>query len=560
MSSTTRFTIFVLVAILPVPLFADGWPQFGHDQQHSGNVPITAQPLLRVEADIVYDPFVSLEEIDWNGELLAHYSVPLVDGDDVFMEFKGGTYSGQASYQTQTWSIHRFHWENGKLVEKWTATSDWKPEPAPDQSSWEPLFHAVVANGFVYEPGAGGTLLQIDRNDGTRKKRINPFGLTVDPATFVAGPPAVDSAGNIYYTAVSLDPNQPWSADVRGAWLVRVSPDGSATTVPFSTIVTGAPRGADQCTYQFDLTKRPLPPSPTAVAPTIVCGSQRPAINAAPAIAPDGTVYIVTRAHFNPYWGYLVAVNPALTPKWSSSLRNRLHDGCGVLLRLTGPTGCRPGTTMGVDPDDNQPGSGLVVDNSSSSPVVAPDGSILYGAFTLYNDEEGHLVHFGADGTFLNSYQFGWDDTPAIYPHDGTYSIVTKENQYGQIVHPQPKFFITQLDPTLQVEWQVENTTSEACGRDPSGQIVCFPADPGFEWCVNAPAVDARGTVYVNSEDGYLYAIGQGGVIEETMFLQLALGAAYTPVSIGPDGRVYAQNAGHLFVISGRPRHRAVGH
>ena len=30
---------------------------------------------------------------------------------------------------------------------------------------------------------------------------------------------------------------------------------------------------------------------------------------------------------------------------------------------------------------------------------------------------------------------------------------------------------------------------------------------------------------------------------------QLALGAAYTPTSLGPDGKVYSQNAGHLFVM-----------
>jgi hypothetical protein len=33
------------------------------------------------------------------------------------------------------------------------------------------------------------------------------------------------------------------------------------------------------------------------------------------------------------------------------------------------------------------------------------------------------------------------------------------------------------------------------------------------------------------------------------LILNLALGAAYTPVSIGPNGRIDAQNKGHLLVV-----------
>ena len=40
--------------------------------------------------------------------------------------------------------------------------------------------------------------------------------------------------------------------------------------------------------------------------------------------------------------------------------------------------------------------------------------------------------------------------------------------------------------------------------------------------------------VYANSEDGNLYAIAQGEILKQSLFLNLALGAAYTPVSIGP--------------------------
>jgi hypothetical protein len=33
------------------------------------------------------------------------------------------------------------------------------------------------------------------------------------------------------------------------------------------------------------------------------------------------------------------------------------------------------------------------------------------------------------------------------------------------------------------------------------------------------------------------------------LFLNIAIGAAYTPLSIGPDGKLYTQNDGHLFVV-----------
>ena len=35
----------------------------------------------------------------------------------------------------------------------------------------------------------------------------------------------------------------------------------------------------------------------------------------------------------------------------------------------------------------------------------------------------------------------------------------------------------------------------------------------------------------------------------QKIFLLEALGAAYTPLSIGEDGKVYSQNDGHLFVV-----------
>ena len=72
-----------------------------------------------------------------------------------------------------------------------------------------------------------------------------------------------------------------------------------------------------------------------------------------------------------------------------------------------------------------------MLDNSSATPAIAPDGSIFIGTYTRYNFFQGHMLHFSSSGSFLNSFNFGWDTTPAIYPHGGTYSVIFKNNHYG---------------------------------------------------------------------------------------------------------------------------------
>ncbi|HET7711650.1 MAG TPA: hypothetical protein VFL80_06945, partial [Thermoanaerobaculia bacterium] len=388
----------------------------------------------------------------------------------------------------------------------------------------------------------------------------------------------IDRAGNLYYHAMQLDRSAPWTADVAGAWLVRVGAEGSVSRATFASLTPNAPAATSLCTSAFT-SGLPFPPDPAAVAPKVPCGSQRPGVNVAPAVAADGTIYTVSRAHLNDRWSYLVAVHPDLTPKWAASMRNRFNDGCDVALPPSGtPGGCRAGATRGVDPTDNEPGSGRVRDDSTSSPVVAPDGRILYGAYTRYNHSAGHLMMFTPDGGYVGAYGFGWDITPAIYTHGGTYSIILKENRYNvssycndpsycppdrnSATPSNPEqYLITQLDTNLNVEWQYRSTNTLSCSREPSGAINCKEDHPhGFEWCVNALAVDARGVVYANSEDGRLYAIAQGGVAVESIFLRLALGAAYTPLSVDDRGRIYTQNDGVLFAVTeALPRRRAAG-
>ena len=535
------------------------WPQWGQNPQHQGFVSVAGQSLNQILADVLYDPNVPAEQAASGGDLLAHYQAPLIHQNDVFMEFKTGPFTDPDSWNSQTWHEKRLHWQDGSLVERWDFASDWKPEPngpGNGQSSkqdrlglggWEPVFHAVLANDFIYVPGAGGTIFKLDQGDGTVTSRINPFGSVLDPNTFVAGPLSADDAGNIYFNVLKLDTTDPWGAsgtDVVDSWLVKVGRDDSTAKVSYKSLVSGAPT---TCTTTYNTTTDLPWPNFTTTPPTGPCGSPRVGLNVAPAIAPDGTIYTVARLHLRSRYSYVLAVNPDLTPKWQASLRGNLNDGCGVLLPNdnggSNGFGCRTASPVGVDPATGESPAGRVIDQSSSSPTVAPDGSVIYGSYSRYNFARGHLWKFSPSGQLLATFDFGWDSTPAIFRHGGTYSIVIKDNHYdanccpGNGAPPPGPFFITQLSSSLGVEWRFKSTT-------------IAPDNPnGFEWCINAPAVDSNGLVYANSEDGNIYAINQGGTLRKKIFLRIAIGAAYTPLSIAPDGKVYTENDGHMFVI-----------
>ena len=227
-----------------------------------------------------------------------------------------------------------------------------------------------------------------------------------------------------------------------------------------------------------------------------------------------------------------------------ASMRGHLADGCGVLLPIDGGVdpgiGCSLNASQypaGIDPATGEPPAGRVVDQSSSSPTVAPDGSVIYGAYSRYNFARGHTFKFSSGGAFQGTFDFGWGTTPAIYQYAGTYSIVIKDNHYDAnccptaAAPPPGPYFITQLSAGLSVEWKFKT-------------ISTGPDNPnGFEWCINAPAIDANGVVYDNSKDGNVYAIDQGGTLKQRMFLRTAIGAAYTPLAIAADGKLYTETA-----------------
>jgi len=554
-----------LVVSLAAAAQSLSWSQWGQNPQHTGNMPVPGQAPEARLSDLVFDPFVT-QEVAESHALLTHYQAPLVNAGTIFMNFKSGTYvscdppgSGQPfpcgpdAWDTEVWNERALVWQNGQLTPLWNFASDWTPVPnsgtSPSKHSlggWEPMFQPALARSFIYVPGAGGTIYKLNQSDGSVASHINPFGSS-DASKFVAGGLTADNSGNIYYNVVQFVLAWPWDENSVGSWLIQVHPDDTTSMVTYSSLLPNAPQ---KCLSTFAGQPYPWPPSVTAQPPSTECGSQRAPLNVTPAISADGsTVYTVSRGHFWPRNTYVLAVNSAnLTLQWATSLQEIFDDGCNVLLPPDGqPDGCSIYGATGLDPTQNMPGSASADDTASASPVVAPDGTILFGTNAAYNYGRGHLLQLSQQGVFLTSYDFGWDSTPAIFPNDGSYSIILKDNHYDNGSYcgnptwcpkaPPGPYYVTQLNSNLDIQWQFQ---------DPS---VAKNHPDGYEWCVNAAAVDANGVVYADNEDGNLYVIPQGGAGAQHMFLDKSEDAGYTPVSLGSDGIVYALNNGHLVAV-----------
>jgi outer membrane protein assembly factor BamB len=542
------------------------WTQWGQSAEHQSNVCSTGQPTMAVLDDVVYDPFVAQETAEFGDGLAIHYQSPLIADDDVYMEVKGGTYfacnppgSGMpagcgipGAWQFEVWNENHYKVsEKGKLTPQWSFTSDWKPVPI---AFFEPVFHAALAGEDLWVPGSSGTVYQVDRHSGKQKARINPFGAAPDPTIYTVGPLTADRAGNVYYNAIKIDPANPFVSDAQG-WIVKVDHKGHVTTADYAKLVPESPRPDEQCVvgYPYPKYKPPFPPlNPDGTLPppeTRVCGTMRPAATLSPAVAADGTIYTAGHVHHNQNYSYLIALNPDLSRKWATSLRGLFNDGCGI----NASPACTPGAPPGIDPHTGLAPAMAADDASTASPVALPDGNVLYGGLSGYNLSRGHLMKFdGKTGKFLTSFDFGWDVTPAVWAHDGTYSIITKDNHYnfdkdGNDAGP---YYITRLDANLKPEWSFLSTNHDSCTRAADGTVSCVTDHPGgFEWCINAPAVDFNGTTYANGEDGVLYAIDKNGKLAGSLFLNLAISAAYTPLALDRHGHIFVENDGHLSVV-----------
>lgn len=544
------------------------WLQWGGNAAHDDGSCVRGQPLTSVLADVAIDPFVAQEVAEGDGDLFLHYQAPLVTGDLMFTMAKAGTFTpcvrqpdgsvrcAPLRLDSQVWieQAYRVVADTGTLEPRWSYATDWKPVPF---QRFEPMFQGALTGDRIVLPAGNGGVWELDQETGAVRAHYEPFAHApvMRDGVRVAGGIAVGPDGTLYYSAMQI--GEPTGARY-GSWLVAIAPDGTETIVDYATLVPDAPAADAPCFAHYFAEPKPWPPQQpdgsVQLPQQYACGAQRPQLNLAPAIGPDGTVFVATHAAGNGAYGYVVALDHALGVKWATSLRDHLHDGCGGLVAPSAEL-CPPGTPAGVDPFTGLPPAGEVDDNSSGSPVALPDGGVLYGAYTGYNGSRGHLFRFDAGGAVMATYDFGWDTTPSVIGSGADMRIITKDNHYGRDANGVDlgPYYITALDGALDVVWQAPSTNTQSCARGDDGAVTCVADHPnGFEWCVNAVAVDRDGTIFANSEDGYAYAFTADGRQRDALFLDQALGAAYTPVALDPRGRTFTLNSGHLLELGVR--------
>lgn len=395
-------------------------------------------------------------------------------------------------------------------TEKWRLHTDYTvPIAARDQ--WPPPIPAGLLDDHrVAVAGAGGTLLVRSRVDGAtgRVHRVAFYGRR----RFRAHRRAYRRSVQIT-TPLTTGPDGStyfgFSATVRApggleSGVARISPTGRGTWVPARKLA-----GMGRTTHVV--------------------------LNCAPALSPDGrTGYVAV----------LAGTRPMLVGFRTAGLRPRYRH----VLK---------------DPQTHE--QAQLLESSSATPTVGPDGDVYYGVMgnpMLLHDERGWLLHF--DRTLSHTRvpgSFGWDQTVSVvpatsvpsYPGGSSYLLVSKYNNYPEGTYGDGRNEIALLDPharqqdrfsAVRVMREVRTVLSPNSPPD-------APAGETYEWCINSVAVDpVTGSAIANNEDGYLYRWDlDTGELVESIQLGPPRGQAYTETVVGPDGTSYAIANATLYAV-----------
>lgn len=434
------------------------------------------------------------------GAILNHYASPMITAANTVL----------VPVKTGVGGGFRIDARSGATGDlSWRMTTSYVLPP----HDWTPSFPAhLTAQNRLYLAGPGGTVLFRDTPDQASgaSGQLAFFGLAnyqADPSTYdanvmISTPITADDAGDIFFGFVVLG-STPLGLK---SGVARIGADGQGSWI--SAVDAAGDENMNE-------------------VPT----------NCAPAISHDQkTVYIAISNGAN---GYLVGLNSrTLKPRYKAFLTDPVSTGHGP--------------------------PSAILDVSSASPTVGPDGDVYYGvleaSFSGHNDR-GWLLHF--DRTLAQrkvTGSFGWDDTVSIVPASAvpaytgasSYLLMTKYNNYYGI-GGDGKNRIAILDPQVKQRDSISGlpVMKEVMTVLSPHHVPDQPKGARYEWCINSAAVDAaRQSVFVNNEDGHLYRWDLAtGELAEDMDLNQPIFEAYTPTLIGPDGMVYAINNAILYAV-----------
>ena len=482
---------------------ATPWASYAHDPQHTGLSGIGAQRLEQIKWSTPIDLVLQNSA----GPLYIHYGSPLVTA--------ANTVLAPVRTSTQnTYEVEAFSGANGTLL--YSLSTDYTPPP----HGWIPSYSPVLSQGTrLYYAGAGGTVYYRGLPDSTTgpSGQIAFYGnalYATNQSAFagtvmISTPIAADANGNIYF---GFDVTGSNPANLTSG-LARIGADGTGSWISASAAAQG-----DASILEV-------------------------AMNCAPALSNDGSTL---------YFG----VSEGPVGQGSSP---------GYLVSVNSTTLAPIARVRLIDPssgDDAQ-----VLDDSSASPTVGPDGDVYYGVFEsecCINDDRGWLLHFDSTLTVVKTPgAFGWDTTPSVVPAtlvpsysgSSSYLLFTKYNNYANIGpggNGHNKIAVldpngTEADPITGATVMQEAIAILGPTLSPPGNTTGSVR----EWCINSSAIDPfAASAIANSEDGtvYRWSFASNSLVQQVT-LTTGLSEAYTPTAIGADGTAYALNDGTLFAV-----------
>ncbi len=324
------------------------------------------------------------------------------------------------------------------------------------------------------------------------------------------------------------------ATNVNGPWLTNQS------LLASSTVTVAAPFWSSGTTASFFLGVQAAPPPPGTLKWSVFLGGDgdnlvSAGIDASPAIAADGTIYIRPTCTDTSTSNLLYAIDPVSgNVKWTNNIFT--NDAAS-----SNPGGCE----------------------ISSSPAIGADETIYVGS------EDGRLYAVGSNGITSWSVDLGVSvfSSPAIGADGAIYvgtddSYTSSNAGFWAITNDAVKWFFEPQDLYYGNAGDVDS--SPAIGADgtlyflaegarlyavsSNGNLKWFLPVGGHEEPDSSPAIGPDGTIYVGSASNYLYAVYPDGSLKWVFNLASAVPGSSVPQgspTIGPDGTIYATAIGN---------------